>query len=217
MREKIASGTVDSSVQSRFCVRISGRDHFVWVFRQLQTVSFFSFFPWGLLWVCRQSSELWPSQNKDIAGAITLRVSPWTLLDTFMSCSKGEGGVSYLQILVCTKTRITKFGVVSNQSATWFSLTIRLHFSKRSLSTAACDIIFTSRTDLASSQATVVGKQNIEHLFGWTRDVLWSSLANTNQGYRNAAVCDLLKAEKKQDISYVLPLILFKLCIKNKF
>ena len=134
-----------------------------------------------------------------------------------MSCSKGEGGVSYLQILVCTKTRITKFGVVSNQSATWFSLTIRLHFSKRSLSTAACDIIFTSRTDLASSQATVVGKQNIEHLFGWTRDVLWFSLANTNQGYRNAAVCDLLKAEKKQDISYVLPLILFKLCIKINF
>ena len=43
MREKIASGTVDSSVQSRFCVRISGRDHFVWAFRQLQTVSFFLF------------------------------------------------------------------------------------------------------------------------------------------------------------------------------
>ena len=31
---------------------------------------------------------------------------------------RGEGGVSYLQILVCTNTRITKFVVVSNQTAT---------------------------------------------------------------------------------------------------
>ena len=45
MREKLASDTVDGSVQSRFCFQISGRDHFVQAFRQLQTVIFFFFFP----------------------------------------------------------------------------------------------------------------------------------------------------------------------------
>ena len=161
---------------------------------------FFSFFPWGLLWVCRWSSKLWPSQNKDISGAITLELVHG--LCSISLChvpgGRGKGRVSYLQILVCTNTRITKFVVVSNQSATWLSLTIRLHFSKRSLSTAVRDIIFTSRTDLARNQTTVVGIQNIELVWGWTRDVLWCSLANANQGYINAAVCDLLKTGKNK-------------------
>ena len=38
MRAKLASGTVDGFVQSRFCFQISGRDLSVWAFRQLQTV-----------------------------------------------------------------------------------------------------------------------------------------------------------------------------------
>ena len=85
---------------------------------------------------------------------------------------------SYLQILLCTLAGVTINAVCRLQYTLWLSLACLSHFSLRPSSSTVC-CLDTARTDLSSSQTTIVRLNDVDPSPSpRTMDWVWKTLAD---------------------------------------
>lgn len=87
---------------------------------------------------------------------------------------------SYLQILSCTNTRITKLAVCCLQNAFLLSLAVMCHFTKRPSSSAICGF-YRAGTDMSTTQTTIVRGHDGKFLRSFATKCLFGAFANPQQ------------------------------------